>query len=142
MADPTVENGVKLRETALKQNSETRSAVRSAQFKYYIHDGVDCCRLQLIGDFTASELPDLAGCWDTVKTTLAARKLVLDLTGLRRADDDAKSWLIRMAAEGAILRPENYLRDGFALESSEPRPRVTVFSRLMSVFRRSCALEG
>ena len=144
MADPRVTNEeVKLRDAALDEPLKKRSLVRSASFKYYIHDGVDSCRLQLFGDFTEMELPDLNGCWETAKTTLTGRKFLLDLNGLRSADDAAKGWLVRMAAEGAIICPENYLRDGFALDAPASAPRRSgLLARCLAVFRRSPAIEA
>ena len=144
MADFRVDQeGVKLQEAAPNQLSKKRNLVRSASFKYYIHDGVGCCRLQLFGDFTDAEVKDLSGCWDTVKTTLSGRKFVLDLNGLRSADDAAKGWLVRMAAEGAIILPENYVRDGFAGDAPVAAPqRSGLFARCLSLFRRSPAIEA
>jgi hypothetical protein len=142
MADPKVQNdGVKLRDAALAETSNKTNPVRSAYFKYYIHDEVDCCRLQLIGEFTEAEVMDLSGCWNTVSTTLAGRKFVVDLKGLRTTDYAAKQWIIRVAAEGAELRPENFLRDGLAGEKVETRVRSNIRSKLVSLFRRSPAIE-
>jgi hypothetical protein len=143
MADLRVrQDGVRPQEAALNETSNRRNPVRSASFKYYIHDGVDCCRLQVLGEFTETEVPDLSGCWNTVKTTLAGRAVVLDLAGLRSADDAAKGWLVRMAAEGATIRPENYLRDGFSLDAPMVAARRSgLLARCFSLFRRSSALE-
>lgn len=143
MADVKVKQGeVKPQEAAPIETSKKGNSVRSASFKYYIHDGVDCCRLQLFGELTEAELPDLSGCWDTVKTTIADRRFVLDLIGLRSAGDAAKGWLVRMAAEGAIIQPENYLRDGFSLDAPVAPPRTSgLLSRCISLFRRSSAVE-
>jgi len=120
-----------------------RKALRSAFFKYYIHDGNECCRLQLFGECTEADVPDLSGCWNTAKTTLGARKLVLDVCKLRSADDVAKRWLLEMAAEGATFLPETYLRDGLPEEgchaSASARPGW--FSKLVSALRGSRAVQ-
>jgi ABC-type transporter Mla MlaB component len=75
--------------------------LRSSRFKYYIHDGIDACRFQLIGELSEADVAELQGCWRTAKTTLRNRKLILDLRGLNRVDDAGKKWLVSMAAEGA-----------------------------------------
>jgi hypothetical protein len=143
MADLTVQNeGVKRQKAALDGTSEKTNPVRSAYFKYYIHDAVECCRLQLIGELRETDLPDLTGCWNTVKTTIANRKFVLDLQGLRGTDDAAKQWIIRMAAEGAALRPENFLNNGSAAEASRTRARTSFLSKLLSLFRGSPAIQA
>jgi hypothetical protein len=142
MADLRVKkDGVKPREAAPIGVSNRTNLVRSTSFKYYIHDGVDSCRLQLFGDFTEAEIADLTGCWETVKTTLSGRHFVVDLLALRSADDAAKAWLVRMTAEGASIRPENYLRDGFALEAPVNRARSGLLARCIAFFRRSFTVE-
>jgi hypothetical protein len=77
--------------------------VRSLPFKYYIHDSIDACRLQLIGVFTAQNVKDLEGCWTTARTTLSQRKLVVDTVGLESVDEAGRMWLAVMVAEGANL---------------------------------------
>lgn len=126
----------------LPETSEKRNPVRSASFKYYIHDGVQVCRLQLIGDMTQTEVADLTGCWNTVKTTLGQRKFVLDLQGLRSTDEPARLWVVRMAAEGASILPEHYIRDGFSTPVAPPVRRSNVLAKLVSVFRRSSTVEA
>jgi ABC-type transporter Mla MlaB component len=101
-------------------------SVRSSRFKYYIHDTVDACRFQLIGELTDADIDELQGCWRTAKTTLRDRKLVLDLRSLNRLDDAGTSWLASMAAEGAEYVP------GTAPENmAKPRP----FRKLAAIFR-------
>ncbi len=142
MAEPTTQNGpAKPRDFSFAGSLEQKNSTRSAFFKYYIHDGVDCCRLQLFGEFTETQVPDLTGCWNTVKTTLGARKLVLDVRQMHATDELAKRWLIEMAAEGALFVPESYLRDGLAGDHSrvEISPRAGFFSKLVALFRGSPA---
>lgn len=140
MVDPLIQN-----EPAKKLNppqmqiSGAKNPVRSALFKYYIHDGVECCRLQLIGEFTEVEVPNLNGCWNCVKTTVGQRKFVLDLEGLESADDAAKQWIVRMTAEGAIVVPENFLLDGPI--AAKPLPLRNGFrARVLSLLRGSSAV--
>jgi hypothetical protein len=145
MADLTPQNDqAKSQFPAFTEAPKQKKALRSAFFKYYIHDGVECCRLQLFGEFTETDVPDLVGCWNTVKTTLGDRKFVLDVCGLRSSDDLAKRWLIEMAAEGATFLPESYLRDGLAGRdgAGEAPARVGFLSRLLSIFRGSPAVQA
>jgi hypothetical protein len=123
---------------------QQKKALRSGSFKYYIHDGVECCRLQLFGELTETEVPDLMGCWNTVKTTLDQRKFVLDVCGLQSADEVGKRWLIEMAAEGATFIPESYLRDGLAGEGAraDAPARAGFFSKIVSLFRGSPAVQA
>lgn len=144
MADPTTQNGaVKQRDIAFTETLEQKKPPRSTFFKYYIHDGVQCCRLQILGEFTETQVPDLTGCWNTVKTTLGARNFVLDVRAMRTADDVAKRWLIDMAAEGAVFLPESYLRDGLAGDHCrrDATARTGLFSKLLALFRGSPATE-
>jgi hypothetical protein len=117
--------GKELTETKQAASKESRNHVRSSLFKYYIHDSTDAYRLQLLGDLTESEIAELEGCWRTARNTLGDRKLVLDLQGLKSADEPGREWLISMANEGATYLPETYLRHGFAnatAASESPKP--------------------
>lgn len=107
----------------------------SSSFKYYIHDGIESCRLQLIGELTEANLPDLSGCWRTARTTLGARSLVLDLQNLSRVDDAGKQWLASMSQEGAVYVPEDFLRTSLADRSGEPKSSSPgLFGRLIALF--------
>jgi hypothetical protein len=145
MADLTPQNDrANPQVSAFTEAFQQKKAVRSGSFKYYIHDGVECCRLQLFGELTETEVPDLTGCWNTVKTTLGERKFVLDVCGLQSADDLGKRWLVEMAAEGAKFIPESYLRDGLAGDESEADApaRGGFFSKIVSLFRGSPAVQA
>jgi hypothetical protein len=115
--------------------------VRSSRFKYYIHDGVAACRLQLIGELTEAEIPDLNGCWRTAKTTLGARPLILDLYALESVDEAGKQWLAGMAQEGATYSPDHYLRDLLAgkhmagVEMVKAPPKTGLFGRILAMLR-------
>ena len=76
-------------------------SVRSSRFKYYIHDSVEICRLQLIGELSESEVGELKGCWATAKTTLDNRKLIVDVRAVHSIDEAGRDWLDSMVAEGA-----------------------------------------
>lgn len=127
-----------------KSATESKASVRSSLFKYYIHDSVECCRFQLIGDLSEAELRELSGCWATAKTTLGSRNLLLDLRKLKAVDDSGKLWIISMANEGARLVPETFLRDGLADHSERPNDGVTAsfFTRCLSFLRGSRSLPA
>jgi hypothetical protein len=123
------------------------TGLRSSSFRYYIHDAVSSCRLQLIGELTEAELEDLNGCWSTVKTTLGSRKLLLDLYALRSVDEAGKQWLAGMAQEGAIYSPEEYLRDLVAgkhmagTEAERPAQKTSRLGRVLA-FLRGVVIEA
>jgi ABC-type transporter Mla MlaB component len=100
---------------------------RSSRFKYYIHDGIEACRFQLIGELTGDDIAELQGCWRTAKSTLTNRKLILDLRGLNRLDDAGKNWLASMATEGA-----EYLEGAAPAENTSKPGR---FRKLAAIFR-------
>jgi len=91
-------------------------------FKYYIHDAIDVCRLQLIGNFTQANIRDISGCSRTAKTTLGNRPLIIDAEALSSTDSAAREWLVAMIAEGALLKPEGYL-DGRSTPHAEAKVR-------------------
>jgi len=111
--------------------------VRSSVFKYYIHDSVEACRLQLLGELSESDVPELSGCWGTARTTLGDRKLVLDLRGLKTVDGAGKQWLATMASDGASFLPENYLRNGLAGQTEAAETKIGIIGKVCSLFRGS-----
>ena len=115
----------------MQVTNPTKGIVRP--FKYYIHDAISACCLQLIGNFTGTEIPELSGCWRTAKTTLGNRALIVDVHGLTFSDAQARQWLASMVAEGAQLKPEGYL-DGVPETTPESNRRKSAgtLSRLLS----------
>lgn len=101
--------------------------LRSSCFKYYIHDGIDACRFQLIGDLTEADIAELEGCWRTAKTMLGNRKFLLDLRGLNSVDEAGTKWVSGMAAEGA-----EYMRGAPPAEATSGPGR---FRNLAAMFR-------
>jgi hypothetical protein len=124
--------------TALKRLG---AAIRSSNFKYYIHDSVAAYRLQLLGELSEVEVTELEGCWQTAKTTLGGRRLILDLRGVKTLDEAGKRWLAGMAQEGATYAPETFLRDALAGrppagESDEPSGiPLSLLGRVLGLFR-------
>lgn len=117
---------------------------RSSIFKYYIHDAVESCRLELIGELSDAEVPELNGCWTTAKTTLGSRKLLLDLRKLSAIDDSGRQWIISMAADGASLLPDTFLRNGLAGQTGfqAEASKAGLFSRCLTVLRGSRTLPA
>ncbi len=123
------------------ETKRTGSLARSSYFRYYIHDGIASCRLQLLGELTEAEIADLNGCWRTAKTTLGSRELVLDLHALKSVDEAGKQWLAGMAQEGATCSPEGYLRDLVAgkhtagVEAATGAAKPGFLGRIVNLFR-------
>jgi hypothetical protein len=69
------------------------SGVTTGSFRYYLHDNSDAFRLQFIGQITSSALAELDGCWRTARSSVAGRKVCLDLRELKAADETARLWL-------------------------------------------------
>ena len=142
MADP---NSGKTPPPTVKGNDPStvgaKPRVRSSVFKYYIHDSVDTLRFQLLGDLSEHDVPELSGCWNTARTTLSKRKLVIDLRLLKSADESGKEWLLSMANEGATYLPESYFRTGLSGQNSSPTSggsrNIGILARLISLVRPS-----
>lgn len=137
---------VQTKKTNSSSAADAKPRVRSSVFKYYIHDSVDTLRFQLLGDFSEADVAELNGCWHTAKTTLGARKLVIDLCSLKSTDESGKQWLLSMANEGAIYLPDSYFRVGLSGQNSSPnsgaRKQIGILSRLTSIFRSSRELPA
>lgn len=125
-----------------KPATESKAPVRSSRLKYYIHDSVESCRLQLLGELAESDVAELTGCWATAKTILGNRKILVDLRKLRTVDDAGRRWIISMANQGALLEPEAFLRNEFVLDSAPASDaKISFFTRLLAFFRGSRPLS-
>lgn len=128
--------------------AKARTSGRRSSFKYYIHDSVDVCRLQLIGEFTEPDVPELDGCWRTTRTILGSRKLLLDLRAVTGVDEMGKRWLASMGSEGAKYLPETFLQRciagaPIAAEKLDPGARMSFLGRLRASLRaRADAAES
>jgi hypothetical protein len=97
------------------QNLEER------RLKYYIHDQVRIFRLQLLGALTALDIPELEGCWKTAQSSIAGRRIQVDISRLVTADDQGRIWLAKTADTpnlDFLASPESagFLPAGAALE--------------------------
>ncbi len=127
--------------TKLATPAPQKTPSRSSSFKYYIHDTAERFRLQLSGELTEADVPELNGCWRTAKTTLANRTLLLDLRALKAVDDAGKQWLAWMSTEGAVYQPESYLKTCLAgqavspAESAKAARKLSLFGKLLAALR-------
>jgi hypothetical protein len=123
------------------QNLSSKTASGSNVFKYYIHDTAEGYSLQMSGPFTEAVIDELSSCWETARTTLKDRNLILDLRGLTSVDDTAKQWLVNMSADGARCLPDSFLAEAWPKPSSRKRSgasRQSIFGRLSNALR-GCA---
>ena len=118
--------------------------------KYYIHDGTDAFRFQLIGELREADVKELSGCWETAKSTFGSRKLVLDLRALASTDENGKEWLLAMVREKGLkierllethvhadhLTASKYLQNRLAAEQDGSRPQICIGKRIVEVQER------
>jgi ABC-type transporter Mla MlaB component len=79
------------------------------RLSYYIHDHSHSFRLELFGALAEGEIADLDGCWRTAESSVAGRKVRIDLRGVSVIDSAGRQWLANMARiEGAefVISPE------------------------------------
>jgi hypothetical protein len=112
------EKTTKTEAASLPKDSAQASRPQISALKYYIHDGTDAFRFQLIGEMREADVKELSGCWETAKSIFGSRKLVLDLKGLRSTDENGKEWLLAMVREGAVCVPESYFRANLAEQAA------------------------
>lgn len=73
------------------------SPAASQRLRYYIHDHSHAFRLQLVGNFSGIDVPELDGCWSTASRSVAERKICIDLREVTGMDDVARGWLLKMS---------------------------------------------
>lgn len=91
------------------------------RLRYYIHDHVRIFRLQLLGSLTAGDIGELDGCWNTAQSSVAGRRIQVDICGLLAADEAGRDWLAHTADTpnlDFLASPESagFLPAGAALE--------------------------
>jgi hypothetical protein len=89
--------------------------------KYYIHDRVRVFRLQLLGSLTALDVRELDGCWKTAQSSVAGRRIHVDIRSLVAADESGREWLAEIANTPnldflAVPESAGFLPAGAALE--------------------------
>ncbi len=111
-------NTTKTEASNLVRDPNQASRPHMSALKYYIHDGTEAFRFQLIGELRDADVSELTGCWETARSTFGSRKLVLDLRELRSTDESGKEWLLAMVREGAVCLPESYFRANLTDQAS------------------------
>jgi hypothetical protein len=134
----TIENST----TVVPDRFNGNSNQAAASFKYYIHDSVNTCRLQLLGELHESDLTELDGCWQTIKTTVRTRQLVLDLRGLDYTDTASSRWLMGMANEGATYLPASYFSGIQQPKEATEKGKLNPFTRVLGLLRSACAANA
>lgn len=91
------------------------------RLRYYIHDHVRIFRLQLLGSLTESEVGELDGCWTTAQSSIAGRRIQVDICQLLAADESGREWLAQISNTpnlDFLASPESagFLPAGAALE--------------------------
>jgi len=69
----------------------------------YQHDSAAMFRFVLRGDLTGDRVQELEHAWNAARSTLNARQLVVDVSGIRNADRCGTELLFRMKESGARL---------------------------------------
>jgi hypothetical protein len=73
----------------------------SSNLTFYQHDMADCFRFQIDGEFHDSLVRELDGCWQTARSTVSDRPLIVDLRFVTSWGDPAVELLGRMHQAGA-----------------------------------------
>ncbi len=107
--------------------------------KYYLHDGATSFRIQLLGALFETDLPELAGCWRTARSSVTGRRLIIDSRKLEALDDAGRSWLEEMIAEGAMIEdrlgPSTTIPTRFDKRETEAKADVKSTRRRLSKLR-------
>ena len=69
----------------------------------YLHDNPAMFRFVLYGDLTGGAAPELEHAWNTARSILNGRDLVIDVSGIEDADEFGVELLSRMRDSGARL---------------------------------------
>ena len=107
----------------------TLAFVDPARLKYYIHDHVGSFRLQLLGVLTAADLTELDGCWRTAMSSVAGRRIQIDLRLLLNVDASGLAWLAGMASTKDVeflCGPQSvaFVPVGAAVETGSDNPHA------------------
>jgi len=70
---------------------------------FYQHDMADCFRFQIDGEFHDSLVRELEGCWQTARSTVSQRPLIVDLRFVTSWGEPAVELLGRMHQAGATF---------------------------------------
>jgi anti-anti-sigma regulatory factor len=110
--------------------------------KMYQHDSAAAYRFILHGELAGERVVELEHAWNTAKSILDGKELVVDVSGITDADESGVGLLARMRESGACLtaalapESEELLRS-LGLPVPAPRERFTRTSvlRLLRAYR-------
>lgn len=71
----------------------------------YQHDGSKSYRIVLRGELSGPWVQELESVWTTAKSILGGKTLLVDASGMTRADTSGIALLRRMEQSGAQIRP-------------------------------------
>jgi hypothetical protein len=74
-----------------------------SKLDYYIHDGSDAFRLEIIGDLCGPGVASLVQVWRTASSVLCGRLLIIDLVSLGAADEYGRDLLMGWHRIGAKI---------------------------------------
>jgi hypothetical protein len=74
-----------------------------SKLDYYIHDGSDAFRLEIIGDLCGPGVASLDQVWRTASSVLCGRLLIIDLVSLGAADEYGRDLLVGWHRIGAKI---------------------------------------
>jgi hypothetical protein len=74
-----------------------------SKLDYYIHDGSDAFRLEIIGDLCGPGVASLDQVWRTASSVLCGRPLLIDLVSLGSADEYGRELLMGWHRIGAQI---------------------------------------
>jgi hypothetical protein len=99
---------------------------RPGNMRFILHDSPQEFRIVITGDLAGSQVQSLEWAWETGKSILRGRALVVDICGITTADSAGGELLRRMRDSGAHVTPALELRpEGFpSLAGATPGPRV------------------
>ena len=108
----------------------------AATLKVYLHDGAREFRVVLSGYLAGEEVQNLEGAWETAKSILAGKEVIVDTSGITGADSSGVELLCRMRDSGARMTAALPLVSRESLPAdvttaAAPRSRHKVFRRLV-----------
>ena len=113
---------------------------------YYIHDGAEVLTLRIIGPVTGSATAELEQAWQTARSTLAGRNLVVELGEHAVVDSGGLALLRRLSGHGARFVTTSPRPDALAQAASErtpeflPSPKPSLWTRLLCCLGTFCGL--
>lgn len=84
-------------------SSSANDIAGQAPMDMHQHDGATMFQFVLRGELTGNRVQDLEHAWNTAKSILAGKELVVDVSGMTDADPSGVDLLSRMRESGARL---------------------------------------